>query len=297
MEQKTEWTPWIPPYDPRRVEGMDVIEDEHGRLIHYADCSVTCPGCGICCAGYRDVIDPDYDGTEEFEGNQKIGGLVKLHDGSLYRVSRCGKECPGFGRCCPPFELRDRPETVADARHILLESETAALWALHEALLTLAHDGSAEAVNVLEAYRPRAHTRVAGFAECALDEGRWWAESPSNPEEARLKMKREVLEKWDERAVEAFGEIEEIEDELERLRYELEIAQRLLDKAPDDAARETWRTQVEVLQVLAGQAERRRDERQHEMDVCDAMVAEMQADLGIDPMDVWRGVEEGGLPF
>jgi hypothetical protein len=297
MDNQAEWTPWVPPYDPRRLEGTDVMEDEHGRLIHYASCSVTCPGCGVCCAGYRDVIAPDYDGIEEFEGNQKMGGLVKLQDGALYRVPRCGEGCPGFERCCPPYDLRNRPESVADARHILLESETAALWAMHEALLILAHDGNAEAVKVLEAYMSRAHTRVAGLAECALEEGRYFATIPRSPEEAHNKMKREVLEEWDQRAVDAYGEIEEIEAELERRQYEVEIARRLLDRAPDDAARETWQSQVEVLETLLGQAERRLTQRQQGMDVCDAMVAEMQADLGIDPMEDGRGIENGELPF
>lgn len=62
----TDWTQWTPPYDPRQVNGAVVTEDEHGRLIGNADCGQRCPGCGICCAGYRDSITVDYFGVEEF---------------------------------------------------------------------------------------------------------------------------------------------------------------------------------------------------------------------------------------
>jgi hypothetical protein len=35
----------------------------------------------------------------------------------------------------------------------------------------------------LEAFMLRAHTRLAGFVECALDEGRYFATIPHNAEE------------------------------------------------------------------------------------------------------------------
>jgi hypothetical protein len=294
VENQAGWTQWIPPGDPRRMEDSTLIEDEHGRLIESADCGIRCPGCGICCAGYRDKTSADYAGVEEFEANANLvrGGLLKMGDGVWYRIPRCGEPCPGFGLCCRPCGLRDRPETVADARHVLLEDDASPLWQQHEALLILAHDGSAGAVRVLEAFMPRAHARVAGFAECALEEGRWWAETPRTPEEARIKMKREVLEKWDLCAVDAFSEIEEIEADLERLQYEVEIAQRLLDKAGDDATREIYQTQVNALQTLLGQTEGHLEAERQAMDWYDAMVAEMQADLGIDPMEEFSGGSE-----
>lgn len=284
METPMTWTPWTPPYDPRRVDGADVTEDEHGRLIETADCSLRCPGCGLCCAGPygRDVLTADYAGVEEFVGNLKMerGGLVRLEGGLWYRASICGEACPGYGRCCPPFDLRQRPETVADARRVLLESETARRWEMQEALLILAHEGSAEAVEVLEAFMPRAHTRLEGFAECALDEGRYFATVPHNEAEARVMMKREVRQAWEDRAIEAQGQIwETLEPKLERLRYELEIAQRLLAKAPDEAARQTWKTQVDVLETLTGITEGDLAEQQEEVALCDAMIAEIEADL------------------
>lgn len=299
IQNHGEWAQWTPPSDPRRTDGATVIEDEHGRLIETADCGLRCPGCGVCCAGYRDRITADYVGVEEFEGNRKLvrGGLLKVGDGLWYRIPRCGEPCPGFGRCCRPYGLRDRPETVADARRVLLEDDSSPLWQMHEALLILAHDGSAEAVQVLEAFMPRAHTRVAGFAECALEEGRFFASSPRNEEEAHVVMKREVLQKWDQRAVEAYGKIEDIEAELERLRYEAAITQRLLTKAQDESARETWQIQTDVLDMLIVQAEGKLEEQQQEMAMCDAMVAEMQADLGIDPFEVLCGADDAGIPF
>ena len=277
-----DWEKWVPPYDPRLVDGATATEDEHRRLIETADCGTRCPGCGICCAGYRDVITADYFGEEEFEGNLKMGrgGLVKLDGGVWYRISTCGESCPGYGRCCPPFDLRQRPKTVADARHILLERDDSQRWEMQEALLILAHNGSAEAVEVLEAYLPRAHTRLEGFAECALDEGRYFATVPRNAEEEWMMIKHDVLRTWENRAANAQTKIDEkIQVELERLRYELEIAQRLLAKAQDDAAREIWQTQVDVLEMLVGQAQADLEEQREELALCEAMIAEIEADL------------------
>ncbi|MGC9335257.1 MAG: hypothetical protein ACP5JJ_13975, partial [Anaerolineae bacterium] len=145
------------------------------------------------------------------------------------------------------------------------------------------------AVRILETFMSRAHTRIAGFAECALDEGRMWADTPRTPEEARTKMKREVLEEWDLRAIDAFGRIEETEAELERLEYAVEIALRLLDKTMGDAGRKACQARVDVLGDLVCQTEERLEAERQEMDWCDAMVAEMQADLGIDPMEGFAG--------
>ncbi len=279
----TGWTQWTPPYDPRQVDSSMVTEDEHGRLLENADCGQRCPGCGICCAEYRDPITADYFGAEEFEGNLKIGGLVKLDNGTWYRVPHCGESCPGYGRCCPPFDLRQRPKTVADARRVLLERDDGQLWEMQESLLILAHSGSDEAVEVLEAYMPRAHVRLEGFAECALDEGRYFASIPRNAEEARVMLKQDVLRQWDQRAVDAWAKInEELEPELERQQYELEIAQRLLKKAEnegDEAAQETWRIQVDVMDMFVGMLEGELAEQQEELALCDAMVAEIRADL------------------
>jgi hypothetical protein len=273
------------------VNGAVVTEDEHGRLVESADCGQRCPGCGICCAGYRDVITADYFGVEEFEGNLKMGrgGLVKLDDGTWYRVPHCGESCPGYGRCCPPFDLRQRPETVADARRVLLERDDGQRWEMQEALLILAHSGSDEAVEVLEAYMPRAHVRLEGFAGCALDEGRYFASIPRNAEEERMMLKQDVLRAWEERAVDAWTKIsDEIEPRLERKQYELEIAQRLLEKAEDDEARSDWQIQVDVLGMLVGMLEGDLAEQQEELALCDAMIAEIEADIAADEESLER---------
>jgi hypothetical protein len=213
-KSQAKWTPWTPSGDPRRMDSATVIEDEHGRLIELAECGIRCPGCGICCAGYRDQVTADYAGVEEFEANLKLvrGGLLKLEHGLWYRIPHCGKSCPGFGLCCKPHGMRARPETVADAHRMLLEDDASPLWQQQEALLILAHDGTTEAVDVLEAFMPLAHIRVAGFAECALDEGRFFASVPRNAEEALAQMKREVMSGWEDRAVDAYGQTEELED-------------------------------------------------------------------------------------
>ncbi|PKO20928.1 MAG: hypothetical protein CVU38_17540 [Chloroflexi bacterium HGW-Chloroflexi-1] len=277
-----DWTPWMPSYDPRLGDGATVVEDTHGRLIETADCGVRCPGCGICCAGYRDVVVADYEGVEEFEGNLKLGrgGLIRLENGAWYRSATCGEACPGYEQCCQPFDLRQRPETVADARRVLLEDEASPRWQMQEALLILAHEGTAEAVDGLEAFMPRAHTRLAGFAECALDEGRYFATVPRNAEEERTMLKREVLQAWEERAIEAQGQIWDfLEPKLARAQYELEIAQRLLAKAPDEAPRQTWQTQVDVLEMLVGVSEGDLARQQDEVALCETMIAEIEADL------------------
>jgi hypothetical protein len=304
-ESQAEWMPWIPPGDPRRMDSATVIEDEHGRLIESADCGIRCPGCGVCCAGYRyqvtrDTIAFDYAGVEEFEANLKLvrGGLLKLEDGLWYCISHCGESCPGFGLCCKPYGMRDRPETVADARRVLLEDDDSPLWQQQEALLILAHHGSDEAVRILETFMSGAHVRIAGVAECALDEDRMWADTPRTPEEARVKMKHEVLEEWDLRAIDVYGRIEETEAELERLEYAVEIALRLLDNMPDDASRKACQAWVDALRALVCQTEEGLEAERQETDWCDAMVSEMQADLGIDPLAGFSGEgDDQDLPF
>jgi hypothetical protein len=164
---------------------------------------------------------------------------VKLEEGSWYRSATCGESCPGYGQCCQPCGLRQRPETVTDARRILLEEIAAPRWTMQEALLILAHEGTPEAVETLEAFILIAHTRLAGFADCALDEGRYFATVPRNAEEERRMMKEEVHQAWEDRAIAAQGKIwEDLEPQLARRSYELEIAQRLLSKAQDEAARD-----------------------------------------------------------
>ena len=293
MNSTPVWQRWQPPYDPRLVDGANVTQDEHGRLIEAADCGTRCPGCGLCCAGYRDVITADtYAGVEEYEDNLKLvrggllkqqGGPAKQEGGLWYRSATCGETCPGYAQCCQPFDLRERPETITDAPRILLEDATAPRWAMQEALLILAHDGAAEAVETLEAFMPVAHTRLAGFAECALDEGRYFATVPRNAEEERRMMKQEVRRAWEDRAIDAQSKIwEDLEPELARRSYELEIAQRLLSKAQDEAARQTWQTQVDVLEMLAGMTAGDLAEQQEELALCEAMIAEIEADLAAE---------------
>lgn len=289
MDTVIAWQPWQPPYDPRMGDSATVTQDEHGRWIEMADCGIRCPGCGICCAGYRDVVTADYTGVEEYEGNLKLarGGLVKQADGVWYRSATCGQLCPGYGQCCQPFDQRQRPETVADARRVLLEDAAAPRWQMEEALLILAHEGTAEAVDILETYMPTAHTRVAGFAECALDEGRYFASVPRNAEEERRMMKQEVRQAWEDRAIAAQGKIwEELEPQLARQTYELEIARRLLSKAQDETARQTWQTQVDVLEMLAGMTEGDIEKEREELALCEAMIAEIEADLAAEDASI-----------
>jgi len=107
-----------------------------------------------------------------------------------------------------------------------------------------------------------------------------FASAPRNAEEEQQMMKQEVRRAWKNRSVAAQSKIrEEIEPELARRKYEMAIAQRLLNKAQTEADRETWQTQVDVLQMFVVEAEDNLAEEQAEVALCDAMVAEIEADL------------------
>ena len=79
-------------------------------------------------------------------------------------------------------------------------------------------------------------------------------------------LKQEVPQAWKDRAIEAQSKMREtIEPELARREYEMLIAQRLLSKAKDEASRETWQIQVDILQMVISQAENDLEEQQEEL--------------------------------
>jgi len=91
------------------------------------------------------------------------------------------------------------------------------------------------------------------------------------------------LQAWEDRAIAAQTKIDdEISPDLERRQYEMEIARRLLEQAQDDAARETWRIQVDVLETMIGIAENNLAEEQQELVLCEAMIAAIEAELAAD---------------
>jgi hypothetical protein len=63
------------------------------------------------------------------------------------------------------------------------------------------------------------------------------------------------------------------------LRYEEEIAQRLLAKAADESGQQTWQTQVDVLDMMITMTESDLAEQQEELTLCEAMLSEIEADL------------------
>ena len=96
-------------------------------------------------------------------------------------------------------------------------------------------------------------------------------------------MKQEVRQAWEDRAIVAQGKIwEDLEPQLARHTYELEIARRLLSKAQDEAARQNWQTQVDVLGMLVGMTEGDIEKEQEELALCEAMIAEIEADLAAE---------------
>jgi hypothetical protein len=74
-------------------------------------------------------------------------------------------------------------------------------------------------------------------------------------------------------------------DELVPLRYAVEIAQQLLDRAQDKAVRQTCQIHVDVHQMLFPMAEGDLEEPRAELSLYEAMVAEMQTNQGISLMD------------
>jgi hypothetical protein len=280
------WEKWRAHYDPRLVDSASVTEDEHGRMVETADCGIRCPGGGICCLGYRDTITEDYQGVEELDLNLKAigqrGGIVQLGENWIYRGAQCDQGCPGYGQCCPPLDLRAaHPGNVDRAREVLLERDDSALWEIREALLFLAHDGADEAVDIMEQYLPKVHTRVAGFAECALDEGKYFNIVPRSEEDRVRILKREVLQQHENKIYEAQAEIdEELLPEIERLVFELAFVRRIKEKNAGKLVETDWQVQVDVLEMLVGTQQARVEELQAEIQRRESIVAEIERDIG-----------------
>jgi hypothetical protein len=66
---------------------------------------------------------------------------------------------------------------------------------------------------------------------------------------------------------------------------EVEIAQQPLDRAQNEAARQTWQTQVDVHQMLVDMAGGDLEEPRAELSLSEAMVTEMETNQGISLMD------------
>lgn len=92
-------------------------------------------------------------------------------------------------------------------------------------------------------------------------------------------MKQEVLQSWQARAERNRQAIVESEASLAQSRYEKEIAQRLLARASDQESYDTWRIQVDVQQTVIVCDEHHLAEHQEDLALCQAMIAEIEADL------------------
>ncbi len=254
------WTKWTPPYDPRKVSGAKAVQDENGGFTEFADCGILCPGCGICCDDR--FLDSGGGGSD---ADYKSG---------------CDDSCPAYGNCCPPFDLRKGPENIDDAHSILLERDNGQRWEIQDALMILAHEGTAEAIEILEKAISSLPQSIKGFGDCALDECRYFSTIPRNEEEELMMLKKEVLDSWENRAVQAQIKIdEEILSDLAKYRYELKITERLLAKADDKESRDTWRIQADVVKMSVIKNENALEEEEKELVLCDLMISEIQADI------------------
>lgn len=100
-----------------------------------------------------------------------------------------------------------------------------------------------------------------------------------------MDAKQEVLQAWKNRALAAQTKIREtIEPERARHEYEMMITRRLLRKARDEASRETWQTQVDILLMFVIEAEHDLQTEQEDLALCEAMIAEIEADLAAKGM-------------
>ena len=92
-------------------------------------------------------------------------------------------------------------------------------------------------------------------------------------------FKQETLTHWQNRAEGNRQEIARLEVDLARSRYEMEIIQRLLAKTSDPESRDTWRIQADVQQMFVAGDEDHLAEAQQDLALCQAMIAEIEADL------------------
>jgi hypothetical protein len=81
-------------------------------------------------------------------------------------------------------------------------------------------------------------------------------------------------------------------DESVPLRYAVEIAQQLLDRAQDNAARQTCQTHVDVHQMLVPMAEGDLEEPRAGLSLYVTMVADTETNQGIGLMDKFLNAED-----
>jgi len=177
-------------------------------------------------------------------------------------------------------ELRVNLSTVAQANAVLLERDDATLAEIEDTLLFLAHQGTKESVEILEKYQSKAHIRVAGFAECALDEGKYMSIVPRSEAERQRMLKEEVLKRYEEYLCAAQSEIDEtVKHEIDLIEYELEVARRVIEKQTRRTEGVDWKMEINFLEVDLGMKRGRLEELQAEIVKYEALMAEVEADL------------------
>lgn len=93
-------------------------------------------------------------------------------------------------------------------------------------------------------------------------------------------IQQSIERQWKKRAKCARKRLAYLETWAARERYEREFVQRLLEKASSEETREAWQVQVEVLEMMIGEAEEEIEVRQSELALCEAMLTEIRADMG-----------------
>jgi hypothetical protein len=127
---------------------------------------------------------------------------------------------------------------------------------------------------------PGSNNRLFGFAECALEEGRYFNTVPRSEEERVLMLKREVMQQYEERICDSQAEIdEELIPEIERLEYELEVVRRIKEMNLGKVEETDWQAQVEVIELLIGTHQVKLEEIQREIYRNESSLAEIERDI------------------
>jgi hypothetical protein len=138
-----------------------------------------------------------------------------------------------------------------------------------------------EAVDVLEQFMPGSHNRLFGFAECVLEEGRHFNTVPRSEEERVLMLKREVMQKYEERICDSQAEIDEdLIPETERPEYEMEVMRRIKEKNAGKSEEADWQAQVEILEMQIGTHQEKLEELRGEIYRNESILAEIERDIG-----------------
>lgn len=151
------------------------------------------------------------------------------------------------------------------------------------ALTTLAHLGIKEANEVIADFafslNKKSARELFDWANLALEEGGYLASVPKNPSEEERMLKEAVHREYMDRFFELQAEIEGVEEDVARRKYEYEVAKRLKKKAEDVEEKERWDIEESVQHDLLIWEESRKERLEEELKTVVAMAGEMNTEI------------------